>query len=162
MENRMSGPDGETHATGGCQCGAVRYRVTQPLGSAGLCHCRMCQRATGNVLAPLVGAHGVLWSGTPARWASSNLSERGFCAHCGTPLFLRDLDRDDEIELMIGTLDDPRLAPPDHHYGIESRVPWLRLADDLPGWETGGQPGESQQRIISHQSPAGSSAGEER
>ena len=42
-------------ATGGCQCGRVRYRAAA-LGRMSLCHCRMCQRATGNAFAPLVTA----------------------------------------------------------------------------------------------------------
>ncbi len=35
--------------TGGCQCGRVRYTVEIDDFDAYLCHCRMCQRATGNV-----------------------------------------------------------------------------------------------------------------
>ena len=73
--------------TGGCQCGRIRYRVTGGLGRASLCHCRMCQRAAGNVFAPLVTARGVTWEATPARFASSDIAERGFCRDCGTPLF---------------------------------------------------------------------------
>jgi hypothetical protein len=33
--------------TGGCQCGAVRYRIEGDLGRASICHCRMCQKAFG-------------------------------------------------------------------------------------------------------------------
>ena len=43
-------------ATGGCQCGAVRYAFYAPLENAHVCHCRMCQRATGGVFAALAGA----------------------------------------------------------------------------------------------------------
>lgn len=142
-------------ATGGCQCGAVRYRVTGGFGDCGVCHCRMCQRASGNAFAPLVKASGVVWQGTPARWASSNIAERGFCANCGTPLFLRDFDRpEDEFELMTGTLDDPDIAPPDHHVGVESRVAWLKLSDGLPEYVTGGRSGVDTGSIISRQDPA--------
>lgn len=150
------------YATGGCQCGAVRYRVTEPLGSSGLCHCRMCQRAGGNVFAPLVTARGVEWQGTAATWASSDISERGFCAACGTPLFFRNFDAEDELELMIGSLDDPGMAPPDHHYGIESRVAWLKLDDGLPAYETGGKPGEGPVNVTSRQFAVAPAAGEER
>ena len=145
-----------TEITGGCQCGAVRYTVTGNLGSSGICHCRMCQRAAGNVFAALVTATGVRWQGEPARWASSNIAERGFCARCGTPLFFRDFDLpEDECELMIGTLDDPDLAPPDHHVGIESKVAWLKMGDGLPAVETGKWSGEDVSGIVSKQDPAG-------
>jgi hypothetical protein len=152
---------GAAYAAGGCQCGAVRYRVTQPLGTSSICHCRMCQRAAGNVFAALVSARGVVWQGTPGRWASSDIAERGFCRDCGTPLFIADIGSD-EIELMIGTLDDPGLAPPEHHYGVESRVAWLKLADGLPGYATGGRPGETLPTVTSKQFAAGPAAGEGR
>ena len=40
--------------TGGCQCGAVRYAARLAGDEAYWCHCRMCQRAVGNVTAALV------------------------------------------------------------------------------------------------------------
>ena len=150
----------ETEITGGCQCGAVRYRVTGEMGESGICHCRMCQRAAGNVFAALVTARGVVWQGTHGRWASSNIAERGFCAKCGTPLFYRETGRPvDEFEIMIGTLDDPDIAPPDHHVGIESKVAWLKMGDGLPEYVTGGRPGgdpaSDPGKIRSYQDPAG-------
>lgn len=125
---------GEVH-TGGCQCGAVRYRVTGGFGGMGICHCRMCQRATGNAFAPLVTACGIEWQGEPARYESSDIAARGFCAKCGTPLYY-DPHAVDGIELMVGALDDPNVVRPRHHTGIESMVDWLRFADDLPRKET--------------------------
>ena len=40
--------------SGGCQCGAVRFHVEGTLGDASVCHCRMCQKASGNFYLPLV------------------------------------------------------------------------------------------------------------
>lgn len=97
--------------TGGCQCGAVRYRI-ESLGRSSICHCRMCQRAFGAFYAPLVIANNIEWtSGQRKFFASSNVSRRGFCGDCGTPLSLENFD-DDQIEIATGTLDDPELAPP--------------------------------------------------
>ena len=121
--------------TGGCQCGAVRYRVLGDVRHGSICHCRMCQRASGNAFAPLVEVTGVEWQGEPARWASSDIAERGFCAACGTPLYYRQ-PRTDVTELMIGTLDDPNAIDPIKHNGVESMVHWLHFADDLPRNET--------------------------
>ena len=45
----------ETEASGGCQCGAVRYHVTAVLDTSHICHCRMCQKAAGNFFAALIG-----------------------------------------------------------------------------------------------------------
>ena len=39
---------------GSCHCGAVRFRVEGALGDASVCHCRMCQKASGNFYAALV------------------------------------------------------------------------------------------------------------
>lgn len=118
--------------TGGCQCGAIRYRIEGPLGHAGICYCRMCQKAFGSLGAPLVSVpHDQFrWTrGTPATWHSSPIVARGFCRDCGTPLFMLEEDYG-VIEIAIGTLDDPALAAPDHAVGIESKIAWT---DSLPG-----------------------------
>ena len=75
--------------SGGCQCGAVRYRFTKKPGGAHVCHCRMCQKAFGGFYAPLVGARHEYFEvtrGEIAKFRSSDLVERGFCRDCGTPL----------------------------------------------------------------------------
>ncbi len=113
--------------SGGCQCGAVRFRTTELIDNAHLCHCRMCQKAVGNVFAALVSApkDKLTWTrGTPARFQSSEHVKRGFCAKCGTPLFY-DALRSDEIGLCIGAFDQPQSIVPISHDSIESRMPWF-------------------------------------
>jgi len=153
---------GGIYATGGCQCGAVRFRVTQPLGRAVICHCRMCQRATGNVFAPLVNVKGVEFDGEPARFASSDIADRGYCRDCGTPLFYQG-DHGQGLNLMIGALDDPDAAAPVLHCGVEGRVSWLHLDDGLPIQQTrpGGLSGQGPETIQSHQHPGAAPAAEE-
>lgn len=48
-----------TTYTGGCQCGAIRFRATGDLKDSSICHCRMCQKAFGAYYAPLVSVRGV-------------------------------------------------------------------------------------------------------
>jgi len=33
--------------TGGCQCGAIRFAVKAAPVKVSICHCRMCQKASG-------------------------------------------------------------------------------------------------------------------
>ncbi len=128
--------------TGGCQCGAVRYAFYLEPISADICHCRMCQRALGNVFAPFTGVRlgDFAWTrGEPATWQSSSIAERGFCRRCGTPLSFRYLGRD-KISVTIGSLDEPARVRPTEQVGIESRVPWLHAALALPGKSTEDDP----------------------
>ena len=79
----------ETEASGGCQCGAVRYHVTAVLDTSHICHCRMCQKAAGNFFIALIGVprDAISWTrGAPATFNSSDKAARGFCRACGTPL----------------------------------------------------------------------------
>jgi hypothetical protein len=114
--------------TGGCQCGAVRYRIEGELGRASICHCRMCQKAFGNFGAALVvvKADNVTWTRQePSVFRSSSIVSRGFCKKCGTPLHMRD-DGDPIYEIAIGTLDDPNaIAPMAEQVGIESKLNWF-------------------------------------
>lgn len=123
---------------GGCQCGAVRYAGSMQPQNVHYCHCRMCQRAVGNVFATLVPVRrdSLSWTGSPTFFQSSNRAKRGFCAACGTPLTFA-YDDSDWICVTLGSLDDPASVPPIVHYGIESQVPWLHIQDDLPREPTG-------------------------
>jgi hypothetical protein len=125
----------EAVATGGCQCGAVRYALYVAPENSHACHCRMCQRATGGLFAALAGAKkgDFAWTtGTPAFFESSNLARRGFCAQCGTPLsFAYDLP-EARLYVTIGSLDDPEAAPLLKQYGIESKLSFVRFCEDLP------------------------------
>lgn len=118
---------------GGCQCGAVRYRAEGQPRKVHYCHCRMCQRAVGNVFAAFVPIRKdqLTWEGTPSLFRSSSIAERGFCSRCGTPLSFA-YDKSGWICLALGSLDEPTAVRPEAHYGIESQVPWLHFADDLP------------------------------
>ena len=129
--------------TGGCLCGAVRYEASQPPIDSSYCHCRMCQRWRG---APAGAAAGFRTAavrftrGEPKFYRSSPRVDRGFCVDCGSSLLMRYPD-DDEIWIGIGTLDDPEKIRPRRHTGIEGRLSWFVIADDLPRIRTDGEPG---------------------
>ncbi|MBN8840981.1 MAG: GFA family protein [Sphingomonadales bacterium] len=124
-----------TLMTGGCQCGRVRYAVEVENDEAYLCHCRMCQRATGGVSIAFknVKRGDVRWEREPDRYASSPIARRGFCSACGTPLTFEYVEGSDKLDLTVGSFDDPARFRPTAHFGIEHRHDaWLDTRD-LPG-----------------------------
>jgi hypothetical protein len=138
--------------SGGCQCGAVRFRVAR-LGRPSICHCRMCQKAFGAFYGPLVTGHGVEWTrGEPKRFQSSNLVRRGFCADCGTPL---SYEYDGGIELAIGAFDDPRVAAPVIQVNPTDKLPFVDGLPNLPMRPDGAEAKAEafKHRIIDHQHP---------
>lgn len=124
-----------TEVTGGCACGAVRYRATIDPAQAYWCHCRMCQRALGAVAVAFVNAGKAdvtFTAGAPVEWQSSPIARRGRCGACGTPLTFHYPDSDG-MDLTVASLDDPAVVQPTSHFGVESHVPgWVALGD-LPG-----------------------------
>ncbi|HNR77365.1 MAG TPA: GFA family protein [Parvularculaceae bacterium] len=120
--------------SGGCQCGAVRYHTDVMLDNSHLCHCRMCQKAVGNIFAALVATpkSALRWTrGAPAEFQSSDHAMRGFCAACGTPLYYKALDND-RINLTIGSLDKPEKFAPKIQMSMESRLSWFETLAALP------------------------------
>ena len=118
---------------GGCLCGAVRYRYTGDKRTGYRCHCRMCQLAVGNVSASFINVRrdAVQWlKGAPTQYASSAFATRGFCARCGSPLTFAFNDSEN-MDLTVGSLDDPSSVSPTGHFGVETRVPNWHVADGL-------------------------------
>ncbi len=139
--------------TGGCQCGAVRFRAER-LGRATICHCRMCQKAFGSFFGPLVTAYDLVWTrGAPRLFRSSNHVERGFCGDCGTPLTYQ---QDGEAtELAIGAFDDPTVAAPVLQVNPADRLPFFDGLAALPTRKAGEVPQAEAflAGIVSHQHP---------
>ena len=125
----------DTSLTGGCLCGAVRFRGGAPLDTPTLCHCESCRRAAG--------AHAVAWltvradsfeytAEKPVRYASSPDVLREFCGRCGTPLTYRSRKRPEEVDIGLATLDTAGAFAPVDHLWMEDALPWDRPGDGLP------------------------------
>lgn len=133
---------------GGCLCGAVRYRLTGPLGPVVLCHCGQCRKAQGSAFAanaPVASADFHLTSGQDSLtgYASSPGKRRSFCRRCGSPIHSQRDDSPALLRLRIGSLDDsPATAAmrASAHIHAASRAPWWDIEDELPrhaGFEPG-------------------------
>lgn len=107
--------------TGGCMCGKVRYTARIAANDAYLCHCRMCQRSSGNISLAMknVLKSDVSWGREPDYYTSSAIARRGFCAGCGTSLTFEYPDSE-KMDLIVGSFDDPSRFVPTSHFGAES------------------------------------------
>ena len=117
---------------GGCQCGRVRYRADVSQAQVYLCHCRMCQKATGGFAAAFVQvpAGALTWESEPDWYDSSPIAKRPFCAKCGTPLGFQFADGKGHPDITVGSFDDPSEFSPEAHAGSESiHEAWLDIRD---------------------------------
>ncbi len=112
---------------GGCACGAVRFEAEVDDGDAYLCHCRMCQRATGSVSIAFksLPQAKLRWLSGPDWYDSSPIARRPYCARCGTSLGFQYKDGPN-LDLTVAAFDDPSRFTPTAHFGAESiHQAWL-------------------------------------
>ena len=125
----------ELPLTGGCNCGAVRYEVTEPLLYASYCHCTRCQRRSGAAASP---------QGRPApgsfhftqgedrlkAWKPADGWEKWFCGECGSSMIARDRNNPDVIVIRMGTFDrDPGVEFQFRQF-VNYAAPWEPIPDD--------------------------------
>jgi hypothetical protein len=122
----------------GCACGRVRFKARVHDDEAYLCHCRMCQRATGSVSIAFkhMQAADVEWVGEPDWYDSSAIARRPYCRECGTSLGFIFKEGSDSMDLTVASFDDPSRFVPKHHFGAESiHRAWLNT-EGLPEMRT--------------------------
>jgi hypothetical protein len=121
--------------TGGCNCGAVRYEVTEPLVGAGYCHCKRCQRRTGTAASvnanPAPGSFRITAGKDRLRsWKPSDGAEKWFCGECGSAMFSSGPGDPDSIGVRMGTFDgDPAIRPSVRKF-VAYAAPWEPIPDD--------------------------------
>ena len=123
---------------GGCQCGAVRYRLDGKLYTLAVCHCTMCQRQSGSAfgmsLAISRNAFQLL-SGTlksfNATCDSGRIKECAFCPECGVRIYNRTEGR---MSIKAGTLDDTSWLEPDAHFWTRSKQAWTPIPAGVPNF----------------------------
>jgi hypothetical protein len=119
--------------SGGCACGRIRYTARIDSDEAYLCHCRMCQRATGSVSIAFLNVKkaDVEWEREPDWYVSSPIARRPFCRECGTSLGFEFPDSE-MMDITVASFDDPSRFRPEHHFGAESiHRAWLNT-EGLP------------------------------
>jgi hypothetical protein len=133
--------------TGHCVCGGVRFEISEPLVSAGYCHCTRCQRRTGTAAAAsarvrpgafrIVAGEDLVRSWTPPDQGFI----KAFCSVCGGHLYSRHQDDPAILSVRLGAIDGDPGVRPSYHQRVETAAVWEPLPDDgLPRYE-GPSPG---------------------
>jgi len=127
--------------TGGCLCGAMRYRASGEPITSRACWCRDCQyiAAGSATLNVMFRADEVTIEGEPADFVSvaesGNRMHRRFCPACGVHLFSAGEARPDLVIVRIGTLDDPDRIAPVASIWTRSAPRWACIDQRLPMFE---------------------------
>jgi hypothetical protein len=124
----------ETSPEGGCQCGAVRYRLTGTPQWLTICHCNECKRQSGSAFGMSLRMRACdveLISGELREWsraADSGVKVSGFfCPTCGTRMWHEPVGSG-FLHIKPGTLDAPSRFEPKYEAWIERKAGWLSIS----------------------------------
>jgi hypothetical protein len=128
---------------GGCECGRVRYRIEGAPIFVNCCHCRQCQKLSGSAFAlnaMIERSRGTVIAGADTI-APDSAEAR--CPDCraflwGTHRFFGDRI----LFLRVGTLDEGERLPPDAHFFVRSKHPWVTLPAGARRFDTLPQAGD--------------------
>jgi hypothetical protein len=105
--------------TGGCLCGKVRLVAKGKPYRVGLCHCLDCRKHHGALFhaSAIFPADAVTIEGK-----TNDYEGRHFCPACGSSVFSQS---GDEIEVNLGSLDEPDQFLPSYELFTSRRESWL-------------------------------------
>jgi hypothetical protein len=124
---------------GGCNCGAVRYRLTGDPIAVAVCHCSNCRRQSGSAFSVnvVVRSDAMQVTGDLTTWEDHDTESgqpvlRQFCAACGSPIRSLSAASPKIAIVKAGTADDPGCYTPAIHVWTSSALPWVTIPDSLP------------------------------
>lgn len=116
---------------GGCQCGAIRFEISENPMALYCCHCTTCQQQSSSAfgMSMLVPRDGFKFTkGEPAAFAiptdSQSKKQGHFCGDCGTRI-ANDTVGKPALSLKAGTLDDRAKLKPVGHIWVRSAQNWM-------------------------------------
>jgi len=134
--------------SGGCLCGAIRYRAEAEPVMVAVCHCTTCQKNTGSAFSTNIAlpAEAVEFNGDdPAIYEERASPDsppfyRAFCSRCGSPVSGRGDAYPGIVFVKAGTLDDPSWVSPSMHIWCAEKQPWVTLDHSTPQLPAGPGP----------------------
>ncbi len=104
----------ERPLTAGCQCGAVRYAVSDDPLALYVCHCRECRKQSTSAIGLSLIVRRAAFCVTPGRvesWSRATDSGRtlhcAFCPDCESRLWHEPEGVAETISVKAGSLDEP-------------------------------------------------------
>jgi hypothetical protein len=123
----------DTRLTGGCNCGAVRFEITEPLVGSSYCHCTRCQRRTGTAAsANARTAPGALrllqGEDRLGRWKPETGSPKVFCTSCGSAIYSEA--GGGVFGVRLGALDEDPGIRPQYRQFTHYAASWEPIPED--------------------------------
>jgi hypothetical protein len=123
---------------GGCDCGQVRYRMSAPI-FVNCCHCGMCQRFSGSAFAinAMIEADRVevISEDAPETTTTKLGGKAERCPSCAVELWAYHRRFGDAFRFVrVGTLDEGGSIPPDAHFFISRKHPWIVIPEGVPAF----------------------------
>ena len=122
---------------GGCQCGGLRYEITQPPMMVYNCHCTNCQRIGGGAFSTpvtVLESSFAFTKGEPRvfEWTSDAGNRRygWFCGDCGCRIAHGQIPAAGFLSVRGGTLDDTSWIEPVGDIWVRSAQPWATASSD--------------------------------
>ena len=128
--------------TGGCRCGALRYRLAPGLRpTVYACHCLDCQTWSGSAFTEnaWLPREAISLDGPAATYTHDTprgfVSEQVVCAVCHARICNASTAVPGLVVLRAGTLDASDRLEPVAHIWVRRKQPWLILPDGVPAWD---------------------------
>jgi hypothetical protein len=145
--------------TGGCQCGAVRYRITGWPLTLYCCHCSECQRQSASAFGMsmrVARADVEIDPDALSFWIrdAGKITEAygRFCPDCGVRI-MHDRPDSEAVTIKAGTLDDRSWLRPVGHIWTASAQPWVAIPGETLNCE--GQPDSYDDLVAAWQKQSG-------
>jgi hypothetical protein len=120
---------------GSCQCGAVRFEVTEDFSAVRICHCTTCKKLSGGAgttngrvrtdAIRVVAGEELIRTYQPDEGTS-----KSFCSQCGSNLFGGGWPESESSSVRISAIDSPFDRKPEAHTYVRSVAPWENFPDD--------------------------------
>ena len=134
-------PERPDNMTGGCMCGAVRYRISEKPVATALCHCNRCRPQSGSAFSTVI----IIKRSTFKLEGETTVFEdvgasglrvgRRSCARCGSPLTTESDATPDLMFVKVGGIDNNEWFKPQMELFATRRRPWVDPVPGIPQFE---------------------------